>query len=208
MSSRNGVGVIRVLLVSSSAVRRAGLESLIGKAPGLKLVASLHGVRTIAQRADELQPDVIIVDLESEIAMQLEWPVVALVESVTPEWAASALRSGVKAILLRDSGTDEILAAVQAAYAGFVMLDPELGLALAKRIRVPQRFESSEDLTERETEVLRLLGEGYSNREMAERLGISEHTVKFHISSILGKLGAETRTEAVSLGIRMGVIVV
>jgi len=93
-------------------------------------------------------------------------------------------------------------------YAGFVLLDPELGLELAEKIRAPEQFNRTEELTAREMEVLRLLGEGYANREMAERLGISEHTVKFHISSILGKLGAESRTEAVSLGIRMGMIVV
>ena len=200
--------MIRVLLVSFSAVRRAGLESLISKAAGLKLVASLHDLRMISLRAEELQPDVIVVDDQFQILAGLAWPVVSLVDDVSPEWAASALRAGVKAILARDSGADEVASAVRAAHAGFVLLDAELGLGLAQKVRSPERVESSEDLTERETEVVRLLGEGRSNREMAERLGISQHTVKFHISSILGKLGAETRTEAVSRGIRMGVIVV
>jgi len=208
VAERNRAGAIRVLLASGSAARRAGLESLISRVRKLKLVASLEGTRTIAQRAEEVEPDVIIVDVESDIPAGLEWPVVALVEEATPEWTAGALRAGVKAVLARDSGAEEIAAAVNAAYAGFVLLDPQLGFELAEKIRAPEQFDSAEELTARETEVLRLLGEGYSNREIAERLGISEHTVKFHISSILGKLGAESRTEAVSLGIRMGIIVV
>ncbi len=115
--------------------------------------------------------------------------------------------SGVKAILPRDSEMDEILPAIQAAYAGLVLLDPEVTQNLAARVRPSNGFTAApEDLTPREIEVLRMLAEGLGNREMASRLGISDHTVKFHVSSILDKLGAATRTEAVTLGIRMGLI--
>ncbi len=102
---------------------------------------------------------------------------------------------------------DEILPAIQAAYAGLVLLDPEVTQNLAARVRPMNGFTAApEDLTPREIEVLRMLAEGLGNREMASRLGISDHTVKFHVSSILEKLGAATRTEAVTLGIRMGLI--
>jgi DNA-binding NarL/FixJ family response regulator len=102
---------------------------------------------------------------------------------------------------------DEILPAIQAAYAGLVLLDPEVTQNLVARVQPRNGLTAApEDLTPREIEVLRKLAEGFGNREMASRLGISDHTVKFHVSSILEKLGAATRTEAVTLGIRMGLI--
>jgi DNA-binding NarL/FixJ family response regulator len=136
------------------------------------------------------------------------FPVVALIDEPSADWTAHALRSGVKAILPRDSGMEEILAAIQAAHAGLVLLDADVTQNLASRIPAPsaQPAPAFDDLTPREIEVLRMLAEGLGNREMAARLGISDHTVKFHISSILDKLGAGTRTEAVTMGIRMGII--
>jgi DNA-binding NarL/FixJ family response regulator len=103
---------------------------------------------------------------------------------------------------------EEILAAIQAAHAGLILLDADVTQNLASRIPAPsaQPAPALDDLTPREIEVLRMLAEGLGNREMAARLGISDHTVKFHISSILDKLGAATRTEAVTMGIRMGII--
>jgi DNA-binding NarL/FixJ family response regulator len=102
---------------------------------------------------------------------------------------------------------DELLPAIEAAYTGLVLLDPEITQNLAARIRQSkQSIAAPDDLTPREIEVLRMLADGLSNREMASRLSISDHTVKFHVSSILEKLGAATRTEAVTRGIRMGLI--
>jgi DNA-binding NarL/FixJ family response regulator len=136
------------------------------------------------------------------------FPAVALIDEPSADWTAHALRSGIKAILPRDSGRDEIVAAIQAAHAGLVLLDPEVAKNLASRIptQAAQLATRPDDLTPREIEVLRMLAEGLGNREMASHLGISDHTVKFHISSILDKLGAASRTEAVTMGIRMGII--
>jgi NarL family two-component system response regulator YdfI len=218
MTKRNGGSVVSVLLAAASSVRRAGLETLLGKVPLLKLAGSLQGTLAVAQYAEQLQPDVILLDLENR---QLEsaaipalpripssFPVVALIDEPSPDWTAHALRSGVKAILPRDSGMDDILAAIQAAHAGLVLLDPAVTQNLAARIPTPtaRPTPTLDDLTPREVEVLRMLAEGLGNREMGARLGISDHTVKFHISSILDKLGASTRTEAVTMGIRMGII--
>jgi NarL family two-component system response regulator YdfI len=218
MTKRNGGRVIRVLLAAASAVRNAGLEALVKKAPLLELVGSLHSLLAITQYTAQLQPDVVLLDLETDQLagstsstlprIPSTFPAVALIDDPSADWTADALRSGIKAILPRDSGVDEILAAIQAARAGFVFLDPDVTQTLASRIptQAAQKTAGLDDLTPREVEVLRMLAEGLGNREMASRLGISDHTVKFHISSILDKLGASTRTEAVTMGIRMGII--
>jgi len=207
-----------VLLAAASEVRRAGLEALVKQAPLLKLVASLQGTLAVAQYATQLHPDVILLDLENENRESTvlpalpripnSFPVVALIDEPSADWAAHALRSGVRAILPRDSSMDEILAAIQAAHAGLVLLDSAVTQTLAARVPTlaSQPTPTLDELTPREVEVLRMLAEGLGNREMASRLGISDHTVKFHISSILDKLGASTRTEAVTMGIRMGII--
>jgi NarL family two-component system response regulator YdfI len=220
MTKRNGGRVIRVLLAAASTVRNAGLEALVKKSPLLQLAGSLQSPLAVAQYAAQFQPDVILLDLENEHRVigsaaspalpriPSSCPAVALIDESSADWAAHALRSGVRAILPRDSNADEILAAIQAAHAGLVLLDPEVTQNLTSRIPTPaaQPAAGLDDLTPREIEVLRMLAEGLGNREMAFRLGISDHTVKFHISSILDKLGAATRTEAVTMGIRMGII--
>lgn len=134
-----------------------------------------------------------------------------------------ALAAGVRALLPGDADSDEIRSAIQAAAAGLVVTRPET-LDHLQRLQRLQRPHSPqpptgllggagrppyyEALTPRETEVLRMLAEGLANKEIARRLKISEHTVKFHIGSILGKLSASSRTEAVTIGIRLGLITV
>ena len=219
MTKRNGGRVIRVMLAAASTVRRAGLEALLKKAPLLELAGSLHSPVAVAQYAAQLQPDIILLDLENEhrltgsaVSTELARipsgvPAVVLIDEPSADWTAHALRSGVRAIIPRDSDPEEILAAVQAAHSGLVLLDPDITQNLTSRIPTQaQPAAGFDDLTAREIEVLRMLAEGLGNREMASRLGISDHTVKFHISSILDKLGASTRTEAVTMGIRMGII--
>ncbi len=204
MATKNGSGAIRVLLASASAVRRAGLELILKQSSSFKLVGAVHSTQMIGQRAAELQPDVILADFAHN-----GLPVVALIDNPTAAWAAQALRSGVKSILPREAGSEEIVAAIHAAYTGLVLLDPAVAQQIVERIGSPasQIPPSYESLTPRENEVLAMLAEGLANREIADRLGVSDHTIKFHISSILDKLGASTRTEAVTLGLRMGLIV-
>ena len=209
MSKRNGGSAIRVLLAAASAVRRAGLEALIRQTASLKLAGSLENTRNFSQRLHDLDPDVILMDADRAHPPESAGvPLVVLIDEPDAAWTAQALRSGTKAILHREAQMEEILTAIQAAYAGLVLLDPQVTLSLVSRIRPatdpadPMR----EDLTPREIEVLSMLAEGLGNREIASRLGISDHTVKFHISSILDKLNASSRTEAVTLGIRRGLV--
>ncbi len=211
MATKNGSGAIRVLLASASAVRRAGLELILKQSSSFKLVGAVHSTQMIGQRAAELQPDVILADFdrESPVIAHNGLPVVALKDNPTAAWAAQALRSGVKSILPREAGSEEIVAAIHAAYTGLVLLDPAIAQQMVERVgsATTQIPTSYENLTPRENEVLAMLAEGLANREIADRLGVSDHTIKFHISSILDKLGASTRTEAVTLGLRMGLIV-
>jgi two-component system, NarL family, response regulator YdfI len=213
MANRNGGGAVRVLLASASAVRRAGLETLVKSAPSLRLVGSLQGTHSIAQRAAELElrPDVVLADYGSESApaliSPLNLPTVALIDQPGFSWTAHALRSGVKAILPRESRSEDIVAAIQSAHAGWVLLDPKTASSLLDRVpKASPHLTQHDDLTPREIEVLAMMTEGLSNRQIAYRLCVSGHTIKFHISSILDKLGASTRTEAVTLGLRMGLI--
>jgi DNA-binding NarL/FixJ family response regulator len=119
------------------------------------------------------------------------------------------LRNRVRAILSRESDPDDVISAIYAAQDGLVLLSApaaEILAAVYDDRALEVETGSSEEITSRETDVLRMLAEGLVNKDIATRLGISEHTVKFHISSILDKLGASTRTEAVALGIRRGLI--
>lgn len=217
MTKRNGGGGIRVLVAAASADRRAGLEALVRKSPSLQLAGSLQSMLTVARYAAQLQPDVVVLDLESEgrapeastlMRISSDVHVVALIDQPSAGWTARALRSAVRAVLPRDSTEKDLVSAIEAAQSGLVLLDAEVSKTLAARVpaATARREEAMDELTPREVEVLRMLAEGLSNHELASRLGVSDHTVKFHISSILDKLGASTRTEAVTLGIRMGLI--
>ena len=222
MNARNGDGVIRVVVAAISAVRRSGLEAIVANDPSFKLVGSLPTIIGFAARIRELQAHVVIADLAQadtqlfSAASDLERAgigVVVLIDEPSVGWTARALQAGVRAILPRESSENEIVSAVLAADRGLILLDPELTKELASQTRTvtstPENTaDRLEELTPREVEVLRLMAEGFGNKQIAARLGISDHTVKFHISSILAKLSVSSRTEAVTQGIRMGLIVV
>ena len=195
----------RVLVVASSAIARAGLETLLRNTGAVDVVGSAADWSEFSGE----EPDVIVIDWEhgadevpDELA-DLPPAVLLLVDDPDRSWTAEALRSGVKAVLPRQSNPREILAGIEAVAAGLVVLQPaDLdGLLVNPR---PARI--LEPLTPREIEVLGMLAEGQSNKAIAHRLNISEHTVKFHVTSIMTKLNAGSRTEAVTLGIRQGLI--
>jgi DNA-binding NarL/FixJ family response regulator len=132
--------------------------------------------------------------------------VVLLTNERHPVWTQEAMRLGVRALLSRDASAAEILAAVEAAAAGMALVDPrELETLLGSNTSAPVLSEGR-TLTARELDVLRMMAEGAANKAIAWKLGISDHTVKFHVASILGKLNAGSRTEAVTIGVRKGLI--
>src|ERR1700722_14923287 len=213
MSKRSGGGAIRVAVVASSAVRRAGLESIVRSHAEFHLAGSFGAVASLVSFARSAELDVLVIDSDSIRDLLLEplsdAAIVLLTDVSDARSVARLLRIGVRAILSRESDPDDVLSAIYAAYDGLVLLSTATAESLAS-VYGDQPLEAedevSEEITSRETEVLRMLAEGLVNKEIAARLGISEHTVKFHISSILAKLGASTRTEAVTLGIRRGLI--
>ena len=192
--------MISVLAAAASLVVRAGLRTLVEQMPGCE-VAGSAGSDTLAERALELHPDVVLwhVAPEEDAAATLQdmrhQPVVLL----TAASALEMIRAGARGVLPPHASEAQIAAALHAAAADLVILTPE-------SITNPVAAHPASGLTARETEVLRMIAEGLANKEIAYRLGISEHTVKFHVSALLGKLGAGSRAEAIGLGIRQGAI--
>ncbi len=212
--------MIRLLIAAPSAILRAGLESVgVGRAgggSGIEVVGAV-GLADLGAAIDRHQPDVVLAAVEAHhdeppedliaLASRDGAPaMVVLAPDLQPAWTAEALRSGIRAVLPGDLGAREILAAVEAVAAGLVVLHPQDLAALAPDRPVPAG--PSQTLSPREMQVLAMLAEGHGNKTIAWKLGISEHTAKFHVASILSKLNAGTRTEAVTLGIRQGLILI
>jgi DNA-binding NarL/FixJ family response regulator len=198
--------VIRLLIAAPSAVVRAGLEALAASNPEWQVVGSFPDLSGI----EDLQPDVVLAALPLEEIPPLPahrvYPLVLLTSEGQPAWTLDALRHGVRAMLPRDVSQPQILAAVEAATNSLAVLDPQDLDALLSAAAPAQYAGLTSALTVRELEVLRMLAEGAANKVIAWKLGISEHTVKFHVASILSKLNASSRTEAVTIGIRNGLV--
>lgn len=199
-----------MLLLVHSAVRRAGLEMIIRERPELKLVGSLHEDSHLARHIVTLSPDVVLQDCEVDDrwVKDIGLPSVIPVEDPSSGALAEALRHGTRAILPRDVPLETLASGIMSAYRGLVLLHGSYAVKLLASSAVVSADELgiTEELTTRELEVLRMLAEGLGNRDIGKALGISDHTVKFHIGAIFEKLGASTRTEAVMIGVRMGLI--
>ena len=208
--------MIRLFIVAASPLSRAGLQDLL-VARGLEVIGSSANLDQAGQLP--LDADVVLIDssgvpfeqllasvVESGLASDAR--VVLLAEHAPVSAVPRALRAGISAVLPSDLSPDQLLRALEAAASGLLILRPEQvhdALPGSPALRA-SRDEPVESLTRREREVLQMLAGGLGNKEIAARLAISEHTVKFHVASILGKLGAGSRTEAVSLGIRRGLV--
>lgn len=208
--------MIRLLIAAPSAVVRAGLESVGAQGRDIEVVGAV-GLGGLSAAIDRHQPDVVLAALETHhddppedliaLAGRDGAPViVVLTPDLQSSWTGDALRAGIRAVLPGDLGAREILAAVEATAAGLAVLHPQDIPALVAERPLPPS--APQTLTPREVQVLAMLAEGHGNKTIAWKLGISEHTAKFHVASILSKLNAGTRTEAVTLGIRKGIILI
>lgn len=198
---------LRVLLLADDPLARGGLAALLAQ-QGVTVVGQAAASDRLGRGLEAHDPDAIVFDLgmapadRASALDRLGVPVLALVPDEAH--AGEALAAGARAVLFRDADGPSLLAALQALLRGLVVLDETLLDTL--RPRVASGEPPAEALTPRELEVLQLLSEGLANRRIAERLGIGERTVKFHVNAILGKLGAASRTEAVVVAARLGLV--
>lgn len=197
---------IKVLLVDDHNVVRSGLAAFLMAYDDLELVGEANNGEEAVRKAKELSPDVVLMDLVmpqmdgAEATGEImeydpDLKVIALTSFKEKDLIERVLEAGAIGYLLKNVGADELAEAIRDAYDGKPTLAPEAAQALIQKTRTPKN--QIEELTPRELEVLQLMGEGLTNPQIAEELVISNSTVKFHVSSILGKLHVESRTEAV-----------
>jgi DNA-binding NarL/FixJ family response regulator len=219
----------RVLVAASSAVVRAGLEAILSREPDVVLVGGSGALQSLAEDVAEHEPDVVLIELSGSHVDELPTAlslltvdaddgahpapgVVLLTDERDEARVVDAIHHGVRALLSREASPNEILSAVDAVAAGLVALAPEWLSIVSPPPASPTpgvpRTPREAAPSARELEVLRMIAEGLANKQIAARLGISEHTVKFHVASVFAKLHASTRAEAVMSGARQGWIVV
>ncbi len=211
--------MIRILVVDDHPIVRDGLVAILGTQPDFQVVGEAGNGQEALQRALERQPDVALIDLEMPgmdgvqalERLRLAQPEInTLVFTAfdTDERILGAVKAGAKGYLLKGAPREELFRAIRVVSQGGSLLEPVVASKLLRHIRGGETHPSqpSGELTGREREVLDLIAQGKTNREIAERLVISERTAKFHVSSILRKLDASNRTEAVRLAAQRGLV--
>ena len=198
---------IRVLLVDDHAVVRMGLRAFFDLLPDIDVVGEASDGSEGVAMARRLTPDVVLMDLLmpnmdgvtaiGRIKAELpETEIVTMTSFIEEEKVTAALEAGASGYVLKDAEAEEVAQAIRAAFAGEVHLDPQVARLLAQRMRAKKDPEPVEPLTEREKDVMRLLGQGLSNKEIGAQLFITERTARTYVSNILGKLGLASRTQA------------
>ena len=203
---------IRILIVDDHAVVRQGLRMFLELDPELEIAGEAENGARAIEMCRSLAPDVVLMDLLMPVvdgltaidAIRSEMPdteVIALTSVLEDASVVGAVKAGAIGYLLKNTQADELCRAIKAAAAGQVQLSPEAAARLVREVRAP---DSPEALTERETDVLRLLAQGKANKEIAAALSIGEKTVKTHVSNILTKLGVRSRTQAALYAAQIG----
>ena len=212
MTLKAGTRTTRVLIVTPSPERRRVLRAKLAEEAELEL-ADISPAELDTAASQARPGTVAVVDMDGSHAdtaartAEQGAALILLTDHLEADGVAQLLAGGARAVLGRDCSGRQLASAVRAVAAGLAALEPEsLQGLLQPPLESVELEPGDEELTPRESEVLRMLTEGLSNREIASVLGISEHTVKFHITSIFGKLGTSSRTEAVTEGIRRGLI--
>jgi two-component system, NarL family, response regulator YdfI len=211
--------VTTVLVAGPAGAGGARLATRLGTPKTLRVVVGAVEL-SLDEQIDTVQPDVLLVDLGAARVgawlrdlgtLRLPPGVVMLTDDPRPALGVELLRRGGRAVLPRHASSEEIVAAIEAVAAGLVVLHPEAMTSLrSASLARPGAVAAVADqrLTAREIEILGLIAEGLGNKAIAARLRISDHTVKFHIASIFAKLSAGSRTEAVTIGVRQGLIMI
>ena len=205
---------IRVLITDDHKVVRRGLRGFLELDPALEIVGEAANGQEALAMARSLEPDVVLMDLlmpvmdgiEATRQIRRRLPdveVVALTSVLEDASVTGAIRAGAIGYLLKTTDADELCEAIKAAAAGKVQLAPEAAAHLVHEVRLP---DSPEALTERETEVLRLVAQGKANKQIARELSIDESTIKSHMHSILSKLNVKSRTQAALHAVHVGLV--
>jgi DNA-binding NarL/FixJ family response regulator len=209
---------VRLLIVDDHAVVRQGLITFLELQEEIEVVGEASNGKEALQKVKELEPDVVLMDLVMPVMdgltaikeiklMRPETEVIALTSFADDEKVFTAIRSGATGYLLKDVQPNDLVKAVLAAERGEVQLHPEVAKKLMHEVVAPAKeSEPLDDLTEREMEVLGLLGQGMSNKEIAYKISVSEKTVKAHVSSILNKLNLPGRTHAALYASKRGLV--
>jgi NarL family two-component system response regulator LiaR len=207
----------RVLIADDHEVVRQGLRTFLELDPDLVVVGEVANGAEAVREARHLRPDVVLMDLlmpemDGVTAIELirkELPateVIALTSVLEDASVVGAIRAGAIGYLLKDTRADELRQAIKAAAAGQVHLSPRAAARLMREVRTPETAPAGVSLSPRETEVLRLLAAGRTNKEMARQLDIGEKTIKTHVSRILSKLDVQSRTQAALYAGRIGLV--
>lgn len=202
---------IRILLADDHMMVRSGLSTVLAVYDDMKLVGEAGDGEEAIRLSESLQPDVVLMDLlmpnmdgvAATRVIKERWPriqVIALTSFKDKEYVEGALKAGASGYLLKNVSAEELVNAVRRAVSGQPSLSPEAARVLIQRVNQP--VSPGEDMTEREREILELMVKGLSNTQIAERLIVSQSTVKFHVSNILSKLGVTGRTEAVAIAVK------
>lgn len=205
---------VRVLLVDDHTVMRQGVRMLLSLDPELQVVGEAANGRDAVDLTHKLKPDVVLMDLVMpvmdglaaiiEIRRELpETEIVALTSVLEDSIVTDVVRAGAIGYLLKDASGEELVKAIKSAAAGQVHLSPQAAARLVRDVRAPDH---PQQLTSRETDVLKLLAQGQSNKEIAQALAIGEKTVHSHVSNILAKLNVPSRTQAALYAIRTGLV--
>ena len=209
---------IRILVADDHPVLRDGLIAVLSTQSDFEVIGEAGTGEEVVRKAKELQPDIVVLDLEMPVmdgvealklmrASRPDIRVIIFTVFDTDERILGAVQAGAKGYLLKGAPRDQLFDAIRIVHAGGSLLQPIVASRLLERIsQVTDGSKSATSVTPREMDVLRLLAQGLQNKEIADDLGITERTVKFHVGSILSKMGAGNRTEAVSIAVHRGLI--